>query len=323
MLTIRPFTPTNEEYAACIAIYNAVWPENQMNIERQKHFDNTRNPTYLFQRLVAEWEGKVVAVGTYSESEWSYRPGKYHLGLNVHPDYERRGIGTAFYVRALADLQAGTPQPTLLTAATYTHKPQAIRFLEQRGFACVMRWYSSTLDVTTFDFAKFAGLIEKPATTGIQIYTAQALQTFDPEWQRKIYELDWECTQDEPMPDAPTKLTFEQYQKTIFGDPNFSPETLFVAVDGDQYVGMSGLSRRTNDPINWDTGFTGVLRTHRRRGIALALKLHAIKLAHNYGAQTIRTGNEEHNPMYQINVQLGFQAQMIELAYEKTMGKDD
>ncbi len=51
-----------------------------------------------------------------------------------------------------------------------------------------------------------------------------------------------------------------------------------MAVDGDEYVGMSNLwDDRASDALY--TGLTGVKRSHRRRGIATALKVRAIAYA--------------------------------------------
>ena len=66
-----------------------------------------------------------------------------------------------------------------------------------------------------------------------------------------------------------------------------------------------------------DTVFTGVVRSHRRRGIAKALKVLAIDYAHRQGYQLIKTDNEEHNPMFQINLALGFQPEPAILFFQK------
>jgi len=44
-----------------------------------------------------------------------------------------------------------------------------------------------------------------------------------------------------------------------------------------------------------------------RMGVATAMKVAAISFAQETGITEIDTDNEENNPMYQINLQLGFQ----------------
>ncbi len=60
-----------------------------------------------------------------------------------------------------------------------------------------------------------------------------------------------------------------------------------------------------------------MLRPYRRRGIATALKLRTIDYAQQHGARSITTGNEENNPMYQINLALGFQPKPAWISYRK------
>ena len=68
-----------------------------------------------------------------------------------------------------------------------------------------------------------------------------------------------------------------------------------------------------------ETGLTGVLRSHRRKGLALAMKLHVIRFAQEFGAEVIETENEENNPMYNINMLLGFQPRPAWLDFLKKM----
>jgi len=66
-----------------------------------------------------------------------------------------------------------------------------------------------------------------------------------------------------------------------------------------------------------------VLRSHRRRGLATALKVHAITWAQSLGAKTIATDNEQNNPMYQLNVRLGFKAQFYWVDFMKHLKAED
>ena len=66
-------------------------------------------------------------------------------------------------------------------------------------------------------------------------------------------------------------------------------------------------------------GMTGVLRSHRRKGIATALKLQGIEYAKQNGIKYLKTENEENNPMYQINLKLGFRPQRTWTDFEKQL----
>jgi hypothetical protein len=57
------------------------------------------------------------------------------------------------------------------------------------------------------------------------------------------------------------------------------------------------------------------VRPYRRRRIATALKLRTIDYAQRRGARTIETSNEEHNPMYQLNLRLGFRPRPAWVSY--------
>jgi len=65
-----------------------------------------------------------------------------------------------------------------------------------------------------------------------------------------------------------------------------------------------------------ETGLTGVDRQYRRRGLATALKCQVIEVAQRLGARRILTSNEENNPMFQLNLRLGFEAQPAEVDWE-------
>lgn len=319
MFTIRPFDYSDHDYTAAVAIQNAIWPDQPETVAWWQHRDQIRNPQYFYQSLLVEAEGQVVAVGHMMETPWSYRPGKYALGIMVHPTYERRGIGTMLYDYIINALAQRVLPPTMLISNVREDKNQSIHFWQQRGFQQVMRSPISRLDLANFDGSRFADVKTKVQASGIEICAMTELAKIDPDHRQKIYELDWQCTLDEPLPDAPTKPSFEDYTKFFFESPNFIPEGCFIAVDKGEYVGLSNLFYNPGQPTVINTGFTAVLRTYRRRGIATALKLHAIAYAQQRGYQSIKTGNEENNPMLAINLTLGFVPQPAWLDFQKVI----
>lgn len=318
MLTIRPFTYSQADYAAISTILSRVWPDRDSTVATLQHIDNTCSPQFFSVRFVAEVDRSVVAVAEGGESAIFYRPGKYSITLDVDPAWEQQGIGSALYAHLLTSLSTSALSVTMLVSTTREDKPQAIRFLERRGYTQVMRSPLAALDVHRFQFDRFTSIIPKVEQSGIQLLSLAHLRTLDSDWQRKVYDLDWECTLDEPLPDAPTKLDFAQYVGQVFGHPNFLPEAWFIALDEGRYVGMTATNRNARHPQQLDTVFTAVVRSHRRRGLATALKLLAIDYARRNGFQTIKTDNEEHNPMFKLNLALGFHPEPALLFYQKT-----
>lgn len=249
-------------------------------------------------------DDRMVAWGTAAQHAWSFQEGKYGFYGAVHPDYRRRGIGSRLYEELCA---AVMPEgATKLVAETREDQVDGLRFLEQRGFLRALRYPISELAVETFDFNRFQGTVDAVLSNGTAIKPLSVLQLEEPDWKQKAYDLEWELLRDVPSPDPLTPTGLDHYEKEILGNPDFMPQAYYVALDGEEYVGMSNLWR---DPANLkrlNTGLTGVKRSHRRRGIATALKVHGIRFAQAYGAEVIETGNEENNPMYQLNLQLGY-----------------
>lgn len=317
MIAIRPFEKTDADYAAFTAIENAVWPEHRGTEREWRHHDETRDPQYLFQRFVVEVDGKMVASGIYCEPWWAIKAGKYYISCSVHPDYRQRGIGTALYNHLLNLL--AEHKPALIGSDTRENQTGALRFLAKHGFKQVMRAPISHLDVPSFDPDPFANTLNKVQDLGIQIDSLAELAAIGDTWKRKLWDLDWELLQDVPFPDPPTRQTFENFEERSLGNPGFNPDAQFVARDGDRWVGMSALWMAQAEPEKLYTGLTGVVRTHRRKGIATAMKVRAIGFAREYGAKIIETDNEENNPMYLLNLKLGFKPKPAWLLFEKSV----
>lgn len=318
-ITIRPFEPTDAEYESVVELVNQAWPDNPSTVEVWKHNDKTRNPNFLHKRFVGEIDDgngskQIVATGSCWESIWAHKPGKYNIDFEIARAVEGQGLDNPFYeclISFLADRN-----PTELKTWTREDKVRRVEFLKEKGFRQTMREPESQLDVVAFDFAPFAGVGDRVAASGIEIVTVPELQERDPDWMRKLYELEIAIEGDVPDTDALTPAGLEEYAKT-FEHPNIRPDAWFVAVDGNDYVGMSTLWPNMVLKEKLGVGITGVVRSHRRRGIATALKIKTIEFAQEYDAKIIETGNEENNPMYDLNVKLGFKPIPAWLTFEK------
>ena len=237
------------------------------------------------------------------------------LVAGTAPVPPRAAVGEPSPGRSEALTLLAALQPVKLVSHTRENRKRSMRFLENRGFRVTMRAPVSRLFSASFDPQPFAEKVNRVRDSGIAIKTIAELGQEDPDWERKTYELEWECLQDVPSTDPLTKRSFEQFKKGTLGSPNLLPDAWFVAIDGSRYVGLSVLWRNLSTDSLLETGLTGVVRSHRRRGIATAMKVRAIQYAQAHGNAVVETDNEENNPMFQLNLQLGFEAQPAYLHY--------
>jgi len=300
---VRPFTPA--DYPAVAATISAAYPDNPHTAAELETGDRQLAGDGRIQhgRLVAELGGEVVGSASYSQSPGSYNPHTFYLELAVAPQHQGRGVGAALYGRLL---EAVFPlEPRSLRASAREDMARAARFWIERGFLEDSRWWESRLDVAAFDFAPYKGLEEKLRREGLTIRAVSELEG-DPEMRRNLHALFSEVRLDVPRHEPATPIDFETWLGFIFDDPNLLPDAYFVALDGEEYVGLTNLWRSEAGPELY-TGLTGVRREYRRRGLALALKLRAVRYALEHGCPAIRTDNESTNaPMLAVNDQLGF-----------------
>ncbi|MEZ4770642.1 MAG: GNAT family N-acetyltransferase [Caldilineales bacterium] len=123
---------------------------------------------------------------------------------------------------------------------------------------------------------------------------------------------------DVPMPTTFHPPPFELYVQREFEDPAFMPQWWLLAMDRGDLIGTSSVFQVGDDMKTVGTGLTGVRRDHRRRGLATVLKCQVIRRLQEQGVQRIVTYNEENNPMFQLNLRLGFQPQPAEIDWQKT-----
>jgi RimJ/RimL family protein N-acetyltransferase len=164
-------------------------------------------------------------------------------------------------------------------------------------------WIKLELDVASFASDEFQIGVERVLHGGIVLTSLQELGNTT-ENQYRLFELNAECSADIP---ARGKFhTWQEYKRVRIETDSFDPAGVILALDGARWVGLSGLSHR--DGVEY--GFaemTGTVRSHRRRGIATAMKVRGIGLASDLNLATIRTVHHPANAaMIGLNRRLGF-----------------
>jgi GNAT superfamily N-acetyltransferase len=196
--------------------------------------------------------------------------------------------------------------PTKLIGSVREDFAEYREMLASTGFEIVMRFPRSELDLVTFDSSPYAGLVAR-IENELRVVQLSTLQAEHDDWMVRLEDMSWEIQQDIPYHGELIREPMEEFAK-MFEYENNITEGWFIAVDEatNQYVGISSFWLSLTDAQKLYTGLTGVRRAHRRKGVATALKILAIRWAQARGCTVAETDNEENNPMYQINLKLGF-----------------
>ena len=187
---LRAFVPTPEEYQHLAWVHDAAWNTAGLTGDAYAQHDAGRNPTFLFARLVAVADARVVAHAQYGENAWNHAPGKYFIAIEVHPDYQRRGIGTQLYRTIRQTLAQRQVPPTLITATTRDDQPGGVALLRTQAFTQVMRHPMSRIAVQRFDAARFTAVAATVHAAGITLHSMSELRERDRGWKRHWYDLE-------------------------------------------------------------------------------------------------------------------------------------
>lgn len=268
-----------------------------------REWDERRMEGMIRQRTVAVTEaGQVVGCSTMMHESWD-PPGKFYVWLCVDAAATRQGIGSQLYDDALAFcLVHGATQ---LTSQVNDNDPYSQTFAQRRGFRQDRHIFESVIRLAEFDETPFAHITPAVLGQGIRILSlTDAGDT--PDLRRQLYEVNRDTALDIPGRSSAFS-TYEEFTQMVFGSAWFNPAAQILALDGDKAIGLAAV-RFLGETGTMYNLMTGIIPAYRGRNIALALKLHTIRLARAWGATAIRTNNDSQNgPMLAINRKLGYQ----------------
>jgi GNAT superfamily N-acetyltransferase len=284
---IRKFQPG--DYPALVDIHTSlgiVWPEQPRSAVAWASLDASRSPKNPHARWVAVEAGRPVGFAACWRGPAAYPPLSFQIDIQVHPQFQRRGIGGALYERLVLWLQAYAPPA--LRADAFTNLPQGFPFLVKRGFYEAFRETPVHLEVAAFDPRPYAGLEPTLEGEGIVIRSLPELAG-DPGRERKLYDLYWEAEEDLPREGSLSERPdFSDWLGWGLNDPCMLQEAYFVAVHGKEYVGLRELYSYGDGGVLLGS-LLGVRRGYRRRGIGLALQLRGIAYARQHGYRLLKT----------------------------------
>jgi mycothiol synthase len=207
-------------------------------------------------RFVLETDAWVVererSVVGYAEV-WDMQPTRLPAFAMVHPEHTGRGIGSglAALIEGRAAEKASGPARLLSTALTQDEA--AVQLLARRGYTWARRFWNMEVELGR-------GLETLTPPSGIQ------LRSLDPESDLPAAHRVLEEAFEDHWDHAPTP--YEEFLDRNVHRDHFDAALWIVAIDGDEPVGV--LSGSAHTDRGWVDDL-GVLRSHRRRGIATAM----------------------------------------------------
>ncbi len=251
-------------------------------------------------RFVGQLDGQVVGIArlTWMDSQtlWGF--------IKVHQDFRARGFAKQL-AKALEPYIADRKPIGLKTFVQDSDYEQYHGWAERRGFQTLGQAFLSELDLRSFDGGQFQQALKRLEAKNIQILTLQP--PLDGATTRRIHQLLYTVMQDEPTGDTIIPSDYQDFDRFYLQAEKVIPLAWFVATLGQEWVGLTYLSKPDWGKTELETSGTGVLPSYRGQGIAKALKVYSALRAKELGFSMIYTGNDTRNaPMLAINTALGF-----------------
>ena len=221
--------------------------------------------------------------------------------IAVAAEQRRQGIGSRLMEGALQ--QAAELGLSELTSQVDEDNFAGNAFCARFRFQPFLHAVNLSLDLRDWDSSAQIPMLDQAKASGIAFTTYAALGDSEENRQR-LYALNKTLNatipRDQPQPFTP----YESYVKGRIENKTMPHEGIFIALDGDQWVGMTQVSLEEGVAYNQ---MTGVLPPYRGRGIAQALKLLLIRFVADNDRPIIRTFNDVTNPaMIALNEKAGF-----------------
>jgi mycothiol synthase len=266
---------TAADLAGWCEVWNAITPREPVSLD-----DAQRRLARQHERLYLVADGAGAGLVAPSDS-----PGRLYLGVRVLPEARGRGLGSALYDQLVE--HARLLDPEWLSTQVSEADPDSIAWAERRGFEEYGRQVELVLAVR--------GDEPLPAPpNGIRIV----------ELTDELHDAAYALTR-EAWADLPTDVEVEVPSYEVWLEEEVPGPVAFVALDGAEVAGFAALMER--GPHRLEHGLTATRRTHRRRGIATALKRTEIAWAAANGYRELITFTQDRNEgMQAINLALGY-----------------
>lgn len=290
----------DEDAAAWVSLSNLVLGHN-VTLEDFQTQEARRISSHLSRRWVAEMAGEVRGAAHLFFFPFD-PPGFLHTRVFVHPEACGQGLGRALW--AEVEAVSGDLHPAGLVTDVDDTDPVSLAWAERRGFSRHAHRFASELDLTTFDETPHLAALKRAEAQGV---TFTDLSGADGTTLERYLHFVADRLTEAPDLAGHPRWPLSQVREMLRLDHDPRPDWLILAVSpGGEWLGTTAMVQVR------DFVYNELTATHpqaRGRGLALPLKLHAIRRARKAGFTRMRTNNHSTNaPMLRVNERLGFQA---------------
>lgn len=270
---------TDADLSGWCEVWNAITPREPNAVEDVRR-RLERQPQRLY--LVAEDTGQMVGLGFAGPSQSSVRTA---LAVRVLAERRRRGIGSRILEQLLA--YASDLGPEWVSGMVSEDDSESVAWAQSRGFEEYDR---------QIELSRLVGEAEERVSPppGIEIVE------LGEEHVEGAYAVAIECFPDMPVTPPIPAPPFDEWREEEIPGP-----ITFVALDAGRVVGYAALLDRIEGLA--EHGLTAVLRSHRARGIATALKHAQLRWAGEHDYRELTTWTQDGNAAMQaVNLKLGY-----------------
>lgn len=271
-------------------------------LEEALRIERGRRPEDKVLRVMATTADGAIAGTGLGYSGIGTKPGEFELKVRVDRPFQGKGAGRAL-CRALEEWAMAEGATRLQAVVREAHR-EALAWAQRRGYQMVHHIFRSRLPLTQWDAAAFAPFVDKARAEGIR-FSSFAAEIAGEESYERCYDFIGRLMDDMPGALGRTRAPYERWRDNFRTRPEMDPAGWIMAIDGDRWAALSSVVRRPDG--GHFTGFTGVERAYRGRGLGLAIKVAALEYARSIGAREIFTENHSVNaPMLAVNRRLGY-----------------
>ena len=264
-------------------------------------------------------DGAVAGTASIQAGFFPRADGSQQIGLTVVAAHRRKGIGSVV-LDALEAEAVRRKVPRVLAGANAA-RPFALEFATKRGYREIGRRIMSYRELDSYEPARWRDSLDRVAREGIRIRTiADVVSERDEDGKERLWHEIWSAEkpmwEDVPFATPTPHWPYERFYKMTAKNPQLLRDLCLLAYDGDLIVGLTTTGDREGKD-GW-TYMTGVARTHRGKGIAMALKVDVLARAKAKGRRAMCTVNDEPNKaMRGVNIKLGYQPVPDHIELEK------